>query len=113
VLDPTGKKPIQSDLYAAYAKRVGENIVCLRKAKNWTQDDLVEAVQRYNGGGYLYRQNLSKAERGKRFLHFYVLEAIADAFGISVISLIKSTDTEALIQEMKDAAQQKSPKPHR
>lgn len=61
----------------AVRDRIGARIATLRKLKGWSQEELSERAG-------LQRTHISRIEAGKYAVTFEVVEAIAEAFGMTV-----------------------------
>jgi len=61
----------------AVRDRIGARIATLRKLKGWSQEELSEKAG-------LQRTHISRIEAGKYAVTFEVVEAIAEAFGMTV-----------------------------
>lgn len=61
----------------AVRDRIGSRIATLRKLKGWSQEELSERAG-------LQRTHISRIEAGKYAVTFEVVEAIAEAFGMTV-----------------------------
>jgi putative transcriptional regulator len=64
-----------------FLKKLGDNVVRLRSAKNWSQSDLAHAAE-------MDRQNIYRLEHGKINPSIFYLKQIADALEVTLSELV-------------------------
>lgn len=71
---------------------IGERVKALRKARHWTQGQLLIQVHRHLPDGKLARETLSRIENGQSSVEMWIVVALAEALATSVDYLMGRSD---------------------